>query len=414
MKALFRKEVYERRGQKLSGEVHLARPPSFTWLAGLIGVVLFISAIGLMLGEYPRKETVRGVIEPAEGVLRVTAPLNGTVSEILVEEGENVSQGSPLLRMAEQRFASEFGQLGAARLDELRARVDRIEQLINDEQRRFELEQSDLRARLAIAEQQLENIDARHRLMEERIRIQEEALEDAQSLAEEGLQSASTTETERENLLILRQEQQSLIASRLSTREQIETLQQQLQMAPIENKRNIDTLRERQENARADLRQLSHSQNAELRAPVGGRVSGMTVHAGSHVATSDVVLRILPDDSRMQAVLYVPTSATGNLQIGQSVHIRFDAFPYERFGVYDGTITEIGATTLFPGEVENMTDLSEPSYRVMVDLDIQAVQGVERELPLRPGMGLQADIILENRSLMDWLFDPIYSLQKGL
>lgn len=414
MKSLFRKEVYKRREQKLAGEVRLARPPSFSWLAGLIGVILLISAIGLMLGEYPRKERVQGVIEPARGILRVTAPLDGTVSEILVEEGETVARGSTLLRLTERRFASGFGQLGEARLEEMRARLDRLKQLIDDEQRRFELEQSDLRARLAIARQRLENIDNRQRLMAERLSIQEEALEDARSLAEDGLQSTRETEAERENLLILRQEQQSLVASRLSTREQIESLEQQLQMAPIEHQRNLDALRERQENTRSELRQIGHSQDAELRAPVDGRVSGLTVHPGSHVTANEVVLRILPDDTRMQAVLYVPTAATGNLQVGQSVRIRFDAFPYERFGVYDGTITEIGATTLFPNEVQGMTGLNQPSYRVIVELAVQAVQGVERELPLRPGMGLQADIILENRSLLDWLFDPIYSVQKAL
>lgn len=414
MKSLFRKEVYKRREQKLAGEVRLARPPSFSWLAGLIGFILLISAIVLMLGEYPRKEAVQGVIEPAQGILQVTAPINGTVSEILVEEGEAVEEGATLVRLSERRFASEFGPLGEVRLNELRGRLDRIKQLIDDEQRRFELEQSDLRARLAIARQQLENIDERQSLMAERLSIQEKALEDARSLAEDGLQSARETEAERENLLILRQEQQSLVASRLNTREQIESLEQQLRMAPIDHQRNLDALRERQENTRSDLRQIGHSQDAELRAPVDGRVSGLTVHPGSNVSANETVLRLLPDDTRMQAVLYVPTAATGNLQVGQSVRIRFDAFPYERFGVYDGSITEIGGTTLFPGEVRNMGELSQPSYRVMVELDVQAVQGVERELPLRPGMGLQADIILENRSLLDWLFDPIYSVQKAL
>ena len=74
---------------------------------------------------------------------------------------------------------------------------------------------------------------------------------------------------------------------------------------------------------------------------------------------------------------------------------------------------EVSHTVLLPEEVTEMT-LEEPSYRVRVRLSSQQIYAYNRELPLRAGMTLDADVITEQRSLLQWLFDPIYSIKGQL
>lgn len=375
---------------------------------------MIFAGAGLAMGDYARKETVRGLIQPAKGVLRVRAPIAGTVNEILVEEGERVEAGRPLLRLAELQFVPKLGLLGESEMADLRQRIDRLESLIEGEQTRFRIETSDLEVQATLAERQLENMDARLALMESRLDIQERALADAERLSRNGHETIREVEARREAVFRLRQEHRALAAARIQVEEELGQIEQRIRLAPINFERALDRLHERREAARSELRQISHLQHAEIRAPVAGRVSGLTAHVGSQVSVDQTLLRLLPSDSQMQAVLYVPTAAAGTIAVGQAVRLRFDAFPYERFGVHDGQIVEVGATTIFPGEGGGLPDLDQPAYRIIVELDVQSVPGVDRSLPLRPGMRVQADIITENRSLIEWLFDPIYSIQKAL
>jgi len=55
-----------------------------------------------------------------------------------------------------------------------------------------------------------------------------------------------------------------------------------------------------------------------------------------------------------------------------------------------------------------------PSYRVVVALNNQMIQAYGRNIPLRSGMKLDADIVIEQRSLLRWLFDPVFSIQGQL
>jgi membrane fusion protein len=56
----------------------------------------------------------------------------------------------------------------------------------------------------------------------------------------------------------------------------------------------------------------------------------------------------------------------------------------------------------------------EPYYRVVVALDLQSVMAYGKAEPLKPGMLLEADILGERRRLIEWVFEPLYSLNGHL
>ena len=126
------------------------------------------------------------------------------------------------------------------------------------------------------------------------------------------------------------------------------------------------------------------------------------------------LVTVLPKGSGLHVELLVPTRAIGFVAKGQEVVLRYDAFPYERFGQYRGRISDIGRNVWTAGERVGPLAAREPVYRVDVALDRQSVAALGQEFPLRPGMLVNADLLLEKRTLLEWIFEPVLQLKGRL
>ena len=109
----------------------------------------------------------------------------------------------------------------------------------------------------------------------------------------------------------------------------------------------------------------------------------------------------------LQAELFVPTRAAGFVRDGQRVRVLYEAFPYQNFGTYGGRIVKVSRTVLAPADAAAPVELKEPAYRVTAALDRPDVDANGDRVPLRPDMLLRADIVLDRRTLMDWLLNPL-------
>jgi membrane fusion protein len=108
----------------------------------------------------------------------------------------------------------------------------------------------------------------------------------------------------------------------------------------------------------------------------------------------------------------VPTRAIGFVQPGQGVVLRYDAFPFQRFGQYRGTVERVSRTVWSTGERVGPLVAKEPVYRVDVRLGSQNVTAGDQKLPLRSGMMVNADILQEKRHVWEWVFEPVLSLKE--
>jgi membrane fusion protein len=113
----------------------------------------------------------------------------------------------------------------------------------------------------------------------------------------------------------------------------------------------------------------------------------------------------------MRVDLYAPSRSMGFLRPGQPVRLLYDAFPWQRFGAFDGTIAEVSQTILAPTEVEAALKLEEPVYRVRVAVKDQAITAFGTSAPLQPGMTLEANIVLERQTFLDWLLTPLRAVE---
>jgi membrane fusion protein len=146
-----------------------------------------------------------------------------------------------------------------------------------------------------------------------------------------------------------------------------------------------------------------------IKAPTSGRVSTLQATVGQIADPKHMQLEIIPVDAQLQAELFFPTRAFGFVRPGQQVRLLYDAFPYQKFGAYRGSVTELSHAILSGNETKGPITLKEPAYRVTVALERPDIDAYGRKMPLQPDMLLKADVILEQRSLLRWLLDPVLS-----
>nr|HNH51140.1 HlyD family efflux transporter periplasmic adaptor subunit [Nitrosomonas sp.] len=147
-----------------------------------------------------------------------------------------------------------------------------------------------------------------------------------------------------------------------------------------------------------------------LTAPTEGIVTTLLAEMGQMAQPNLPLLSILPAGAQLQAQLLVPTHSVGFIKPGQMVSLRYQAFPYQRFGHHLGEIIEVSRAVIQPNEANLPVSIQESVYRATVRLPQQQIIAYGELLPLQPEMILDADIHLDRRRLIEWVFDPLLSI----
>jgi len=147
-------------------------------------------------------------------------------------------------------------------------------------------------------------------------------------------------------------------------------------------------------------------------APAAGTVAAILVEPGQVVGTGASLLTLLPDGSPLQAHLFAPSRAVGFIRAGQEVLLRYPAFPFQKFGSHRARVLSVSQSALAPAELgfAPPDGSREPLYRVKVALESQTVSAYGRAEPLQAGMQVEADVFLDRRRLVEWVFEPLFSL----
>ncbi|MBK8322512.1 MAG: HlyD family efflux transporter periplasmic adaptor subunit [Betaproteobacteria bacterium] len=152
--------------------------------------------------------------------------------------------------------------------------------------------------------------------------------------------------------------------------------------------------------------------DSRVEAPASGFVAAVLVEPGQPVASGTPLLTVLPEGSPLEAHLHAPSRAIGFVRAGQEVRLRYPAFPFQKFGSHRGRVVSVSRSAHAPGDLgfAPPDGSREPLYRIKVSLDSQDVIAYGRPEPLQAGMQVEADVLLDRRTLIEWLFDPLVSL----
>ena len=148
-------------------------------------------------------------------------------------------------------------------------------------------------------------------------------------------------------------------------------------------------------------------------APIGGRVDALVVRPGQSLTAGSPVAVLVPSGDELVAELFVPSRAAGFINAGQTLKLKYEAFPYQRFGSQEATVDKVSLTVLAPEEtgIPGMA-FSEPVFSARGRLAAQTVQAYGASVPLRAGMLLSADVVIDRRTLAEWLLDPLYAVGR--
>lgn len=110
----------------------------------------------------------------------------------------------------------------------------------------------------------------------------------------------------------------------------------------------------------------------------------------------------------------VPSRLAGFISPSQAVRLRYDAFPFQKYGEQDGQVENVTNLALVAGDPANpgRGSLADPDRAVavvIVRLNRQTVEADGMKLPLQAGMRVAASIPLERRWLYEWVLEPVIS-----
>jgi membrane fusion protein len=415
-RALFRPEVAERNWEILASRGLLPHPPRLTGLVLLVLVGAFAVGVAFLVrGTLPRVEFAAGYLEPTGGVTRVRAPRQGIVGGVHVKDGQLVRRGDSLVTLQSGQ-TTESGTTAEAEIAaHLQSQRRDIEAQIAHEDEWRQREER----RLAVASDELaQGIDLLDRTMEtqrERLRLAQDRAERIRTLAGRGTMSVDELERREMAALDLRFAVQTSEREAASKRAQLATARIAIEHLPAVASGRLRSLREALANVDQRLIELDARRAVVVRAPVSGRIAAVTAFEGAGVDNASLIATIVPDGSELRARLFVPTRSIGNVHVGQSVAIRYEAFPYQKYGTFTGRIEEVSSSVLLPQEVDRISPmkLAEPAYVLDIALQRQAVAlGGERQAALRPDMLLTATIEIDRRPLLAWIGESVFGVTQ--
>jgi membrane fusion protein len=408
---LFRKEAIEHRRERLWGDVIIMQPLSFAMLTIAITIIASLLISLLVWGNYARRETVGGYLVPDAGLAKVYARSSGVVLHSAVKEGVFVKAGEQLITVSTGRATEDTSDIDAAIIEELKSVEADMEQKIMHEQSLQLIESKRLSASINGLSKEIDQLKAQFSTVKEQYEMSQKRVRDLKALLEKGYASDNQYLEQYNKSLQAKLEHDNMMRLITSKTNSFESSGFDLEQLPIKLMLKLTELRRSISETKQRRLNIEGQRLFTLHAPTSGRVTALQAHEGQAVSITRPVLAIMPEGAKFEAHLYVPTRAIGFIEPGQKVMIRYAAFPYQRYGLHKGTVSKVAEVILTPDELPAQVRLDEPVYRVIVTIDAQHVQAYGQSLPLQSGMQLEADIILETLSLVDWLLDPLYSLK---
>ncbi len=389
----------------------LSRPVSYSILLFLLTVSSFIAIIFMISTDYIKKERVTGVISPELGTVAVFPPKTGILTRLNITEGKRVEKNDELCSILIDQRTAGGEYIGLRLIEELNEQENYLKRQVKLEQERVSTQIS---ARKTKAEQlkiQIMQIKGLLNTRNENLELEAAACERARIMFSEGFISSAEVESYRRRYLDQKQQAQTLEMKLEEAIHDLEQIPLSIKELEVNSGREISKIENQFSELAKQRAQVEGQRQLNVYAPVSGLVTSVNVNAGQKLNMSSPLFSIIPANSSLQVNLYLPTRSIGFVETGQEISIRYEAFPYQKFGTYSGEISQISKSVILPGEVTSGLTFGEPVYKAAVRLKSQHIKAYGREIRLKPGMMLSADVILDRRSIFEWLLEPLYSLR---
>lgn len=409
-RSLFRDEVFAARQERQQGKVLITTSPARRLMVLAVLLVTCILLVFAWQGEYTRKEHVSGFLAPTLGMIKIHTPQIGRVTERHVSEGDHVRQGDPLIVVSSERATGTTATAQQAMLAELASRRDSLRREQGKQYEIDRLASEGLADRIRGLEAELAQARLQREIQHSRIASAQNTVSRNRELLAANFLSRAAMQQGEEQLLDQRGQLATIERAITGLQRDLNAAQVELAASRLRRANNAASLERQISEIEQQLTENDARREVILTAPADGTVTTVLAEVGQTVAPDRPLLSLLPAGAALEARLLIPTRAAGFIRPGQDVALRYQAFPYQRFGHYPGEVTEIGRSVLRPGEIDLPVAFNEPVYLVTVRLAAQQVRAYGQNLALQPGMTLDADVHVDRRRLIEWVLDPLLSV----
>jgi membrane fusion protein len=409
---LFREEVAEARRQRVFGDIVLTQPLRTQTIVLLIFGLVATIAAWITLGTYSRTEIARGLLVTDSASAKVIAIRPGVVTEMLVREGDTVRQGQRLATIVVEQKSESGLSTVAESLGAIAAQRGLTAEQVKLAGEKAASERARIAANLAGIRQLKSDLTEQIALQEKSVETARDLAERVETVVQKGFVSRLEADRRHQELIAARQELSRLKQQFNTAIAQESAAATELARTAAEASTEVVNARASDENLIQRKAQLEGERAYAVIAPVAGRVAGLQAAVGGTAEPSIPLMEIVPQGSRLHAEVYAPTRAIGFVRPGQEVRLLYDAFPYQRFGSFEGRIGRVSSTVLDPRQLAQPLKIEEPVYRIEVTPSRQDVLAFGDRVPLQPGMALTANLILDRRSFLDWLLEPLHAVLR--
>jgi membrane fusion protein len=372
----------------------------------------------MAFGSYTKRSTVSGQLVPDVGVLKVYAPQAGLVVAKHVSEGQRCKKGDVLYVTSSERHSGTQDDIQATISRQVALRERSLRDDLTHTRSLHLAEESVLRKKIAGLEAEQGNVI--HQLAGQRLRIElaEAAVKRAAQLLAQGYISTEMWQQKQADMLDQRNRLQALERDQISVERELQAQRSELTSLPLRQQTQLAPIERLITSTSQEWTESEGKRRIAVVAPESGVATAVTAEIGQAVDSGKPVVTIVPDGAVLQAHLFAPSRAIGFVRPGDHVLLRYQAYPFQKFGHADGVVASVSRTALSPSDLAGTpaqaSNSGEPLYRITVMLARQTITAYGKPLSLQAGMLVDADILHEKRKLYEWVLEPLYSLTGKL
>lgn len=414
---LFRQEALDNQRTQLLGSIVLTPRLSTLWLSLTAAAIALAVVAFLALGSHTRRVTVSGQLVPQGGLIRVHTPQAGVVLDKRVSDGQAVRKGDVMYVLSSDRPGNDSQQIQAEIARQVGERKVSLQTEIQRSQRMQAEELASLKRRANALRAESQAIAAQVAQQQARLRLAEDAHRRYKSLADRDYIAQEEFLQKEIDLTEQRSRLRGLEREALGVERERAQLQQDLDSGQLRHENAVAQLQREISSADQQLTEVESRRRVVVVAPESGRATLVTAEVGQTIDTTQPLVTLVPAGGNLEARLYAPSSSIGFVQPGDTVLLRYQAFPYQKFGQHEGVVETVSTSAVSASELANLpgaptTTTTEPMFAIQVKLESNTMEANGQARALQAGMLLEADILQERRKLYEWMLEPLFSVTR--
>jgi hemolysin D len=414
------------------------------WSRGLLYLTLIFTAVLLpwaALSEVDEVGTAQGRLEPKGNTIRLDAPVAGTVATISVKEGQPIQKGQPMMALQSDIVNADLQQ-AQVKLEGLLNRKTQLIAVKSQLENSFSTAQQQVKAQALSQQATIDKVKKQQNSLQDSVSLIQNLLEKDQEkisrlndLSKQGAVPRSQAEDAERVMIQNNQQLQKTQTDIQQAQAEVQKQQSEYQrimrdgeLSLSDKTKQVKELQSQIIDAQSEAGQTQNlikslqyqRQQRVLYSPANGTLFQLLIQQpGAVVQPGQTIAQIAPKTARLVYRAQIDNRETGFLRVGLPAKLKFDAYPFQDYGLIQGKVNWISPTSDPSPSADASSVVSAPTvprsnrFTVEIELAQTTIQAKGKAIALKAGQTATAEIIIRRRRVLDLFLDPFRKLKQG-